>query len=216
MQPETYSLGFWSGIIAFCANVLFVIAQVLQLVGVLSYPYDEIYIYTFSLLIVIPFLIQILALHYVTYEDKKIWSHTALIFTTMYAVFVTANYTVQLATVIPATLRNEADGIQTLIQTPHSMFWDFDGIGYICMGLASFFIFLGFKKHGIDRWVRITFLANALVTPLIAFVYFYPQFSERILLLGIPWTLTSPLMMLLLALWFKKRNAWLNRNDLYN
>jgi len=75
------------------------------------------------------------------------------------------------------------------------------------MGLASVFVLPIFKKHGFDRWVRIAFLANALVTPLIAFVYFYPEFSERILLLAIPWIITAPLMMLFLALWFKKSNT---------
>jgi len=40
---------------------------------------------------------------------------------------------------------------------------------------------------------------------LIAFVYFYPVFSERLLLLAIPWTITAPLAMLFLALMFKRK-----------
>jgi len=206
MNASIYKIGFWSGIAAFTANALFVIVQVMQLLGALNYPYDEIFIYGFSQLIVVPFLIQMLALHNVVQREKKFWSHAALIFTMIYAVFVTANYVVQLATVIPATLRGEADNMQLLVQTPHSLFWDFDAIGYICMGLASAFVLPIFKKQGFEGWVRISFLANALVTPLIAFVYFYPEFSERLLLLAIPWTITAPLMMLLLALWFKKRS----------
>ena len=85
------------------------------------------------------------------------------------------------------------------------MFWDFDAIGYIAMGLASIFVLPLFKKQGFDKWVWMAFLANALVTPLIAFVYFYPDFSERILLLAIPWAITAPLMMLCLALRFRKK-----------
>ena len=204
MKTAIYKIGFWSGIAAFTANALFVIVQVMQLLGALTYPYDEIFIYGFSLCIVVPFLVEMLALHYVVQREKRFWSHAALIFTMMYAVFVTANYVVQLATVIPATLRGEADDIQLLVQTPHSLFWDFDAIGYICMGLASVFVLPIFKKHGFDRWVRIAFLTNALVTPLIVFVYFYPEFSERILLLAIPWIITAPLMMLFLALWFNR------------
>lgn len=204
MNTTIYKIGFRAGIIAFGANAFFVIAQTLQLLGVLTYPYDEILIYGFSLCIVIPFVLEILALHYVTPDDKKFWSHAALIFTVVYAIFVTANYVVQLATVIPMTLKGTADGIGVLRQTPHSMFWDFDAIGYICMGLASVFVLPLFKEQGFDKWVRLAFLANALVTPLIAFVYFYPEFSETILLLAIPWTITAPLMMLLLALSFRK------------
>jgi len=205
MNTKVYKIGYWSGIIAFGANALFVIAQTLQLVGLLEYPYDEILIYGFSLCIVFPFLLEMLALHYVTSNNNKFWSHAALLFTIIYAVFVTANYVVQLATVIPMTLKGDADQIAVLVQYPHSLFWDFDAIGYICVGLASVFVLPIFKKQGIDRWVRLAFVANALVTPLIAFVYFYPEFSERLLLLAIPWTITAPLMMLFLALWLKAK-----------
>jgi len=72
------------------------------------------------------------------------------------------------------------------------------------MGFATLVALPIFKNRGFDRWVRISFLANVLVTPLIAFVYFYPDFSETILLLGLPWGVTAPLAMLMLALWFKK------------
>lgn len=204
MKTSIYKIGYRAGLLAFFANALFVIAQTLQLVGMLEYPYDEILIYGFSLCIVVPFLMEMLALHYVTENDKKFWSHAALIFTVIYVVFVTANYVVQLATVIPMTLKGEVEKIAVLVQYPHSMFWDFDAIGYICMGIASVMAVPVFAKRGFEKWVRIAFLANALVTPLIAYVYFYPEFSERLLLLAIPWTITAPVMMLVLALWFKK------------
>ncbi|WP_081211521.1 hypothetical protein [Salegentibacter sediminis] len=204
-MKKIYNIGFIAGMLAFTANVFFIIAQILQLLGLLSYPYDEISIYGFSLCIVIPFLLEILALHYVTPKQKKFWSHAALIFTVIYAIFVTANYVVQLATVIPFTLQGRADQIEVLVQYPHSLFWNFDAIGYIAMGIASFFVLPLFKKQRFDKWVRAAFLANVLVTPLIAFVYFYPNFSEKILLLGIPWIITAPLMMLLLALRFRKQ-----------
>lgn len=64
-----------------------------------------------------------LALHYAAPADKKIWSHAALLFTVMYVIFVTANYVVQLATVIPMTIKGTADEIRILNQTPHSLFF---------------------------------------------------------------------------------------------
>lgn len=198
-------MGFYAGVIAFAANAAFVVVQTLQLLGVLTYPYDEILIYSFSLCIVIPFLLEMLALHYATPDDKKIWSHTALIFTIIYAVFVIANYVVQLATVIPMTLNGNGDEVKILSQTPHSMFWDYDAIGYIFMGLAMLFATPVFEKIGFQKWVRISFLANAFVTPLIVFVYFYPTFSERLLLLALPWTITAPTAMLMLAIMFRKK-----------
>ncbi len=145
-----------------------------------------------------------LALHYMTPDVKKFWSHAAPIFTIIYAVFATANYVVQLATVIPASLKGASNEIRILIQTPHSLFWDFDAMAYIFMGLATLFAVPVFEKHGFQKWVRVSFMANGLVTPLIAFVYFYPDFSEKLLFIGLPWAITAPMFMLLLAMMFRK------------
>jgi hypothetical protein len=145
-----------------------------------------------------------LALHYTVSLDKKYWSHAALIFASLYAVFVTANYVVQLATVIPMTLKGNLKEIDILIQTPLSLFWDFDALGYIFMGFATLFAVPVFEKTGFQKWVRLVFLIHGLVTPLIAFVYFYPCFTDKLLLIGLPWGITAPASMLVLAVMFKK------------
>lgn len=206
-------IGFLSGIVAFLATVAFVIVQLLQLLRVFTFPADEVLIYGSSLCIVIPFLLEILALHYITPPEKKFFSHAALIFATLYAVFVTANYVVQLATVIPMKLKGSSGEIRILEQTPHSLFWNFDAIGYICMGFATLVAIPAFNKTGFQKWVRISFLGNALVTPLIAIVYFYPVYSEQLLMLGFPWGITAPLCMLLLALMFRKKLATDNYHE---
>jgi len=197
-------IGFWAGIFAFSFAIAFTVVQVLQVLGVIHFPADEILIYGTSLGIVIPFIFEMLALHYITPQDKKIWSHAALIFTSIYAVFVTANYVVQLATVLPNKLNGTYSQVSILDQTPHSMFWDFDAIGYICMGIATIVAMPVFTKTGFQKWVRLSFLANGLVTPLITIVYFYPTFSNKLLILGFPWGVTAPLSMLMLAIYFRR------------
>lgn len=204
MNKTINKFGYWAGLIAFVSTLVYVIVQLLQVVGALYYPLDEILIYGISLCIVVPFVLEILAFHYVTPDGKKFWSHASLIFSTIYAVFVTANYVVQLATVIPMKLKGAGDEIRILEQTPHSLFWNFDALGYIFMGLAMLIAIPALEKTGFQKWVRISFLANAVVTPLIAFVYFYPDFSERLLFFGFPWGITAPLAMLMLALMFRK------------
>ena len=203
MDTTIYKVGFWSALVAFLSTMFFNIVQVLQLFKVTDYPLDQILIFGFSLGIVIPFILAMLALHYITPPQKKIWSHAALLFTIMYAVFVTANYVVQLATVIPMTSKGTAAGISILEQTPHSLFWDFDAIGYIFMGIAALFAVPVFEKKGLQKWAGYAFLIHALVTPLIAFVYFYPNYSEKLLLIAIPWGITAPIIMLMLAMVFK-------------
>lgn len=115
----------------------FVFVQILQVAGLLRFPADEILIYGTSLCIVVPFILEMLALHHLTAADKQFWTHASLIFTIIYAVFVTANYVVQLATVIPAKLNGLSGAVRILEQPSHSLFWDFDALGYIAMGLAS-------------------------------------------------------------------------------
>jgi hypothetical protein len=148
INPSVYKIGFVAGLVAFLSTLSYCTVQLLQVIGVLHFPMDEILIYGTSLCIVIPFILEILALHYVTPPEKQFWTHGALIFTIMYAVFVSANYVVQLATVIPARLKGAADHIRVLEQTPHSLFWDYDAIGYIFMGLATLIAVPHLKKRG--------------------------------------------------------------------
>lgn len=204
------TVGFWAGLAAFASTVAFLFAQALQLFGVLRPPWDGILIYGFSLGIVVPFILMMVALHCFVPEDKKLWSQAALVFTIIYAVFVTANYVVQLATVIPVSPEVDAGALRVLSQTPHSLFWDFDAIGYIAMGLAMLFAAPVFARRGLQRRVKLGLLANALATPLIAIVYFHPGFSNRIFFLAFPWGITAPLSMLLLASFFRKapRSPW--------
>jgi hypothetical protein len=213
MNKTIHGIGFWSGLVAFISAIAFIVVQMLQLVGVLSYPLDEILIYGFSLCIVIPFLLEMLALYYISPTEKKFWSHAALIFTVLYVAFVTANYVVQLATVIPMTIQGASNEILMLKQTPHSLFWDFDAIGYIFMGFATLFAVPIFEQHGFQKWVRYSFLVHSLVTPLIVFVYFYPNFSEKLLLIAVPWGITAPLSILLLAIMFKKNSELITQTN---
>ncbi len=213
MNKIIYKIGFLSGLIAFTSTIAFTAAQILQLLCVLRYPLDEILIYGFSLCIVIPFLLEMLALHHIAPTEKKFWSHAALVFTVLYVAFVTVNYVVQLATVIPMTLQGRSDEIMMLKQTPHSLFWDFDAIGYIFMGFATLFAIPIFEQQGFQRWVRYSFLVHSLVTPLIVFVYFYPNFSEHLLLIAIPWGITAPLSMLLLAIMFKQDSELITQTN---
>lgn len=193
-------LGYWSALAAFVAATGFSVAQILQLMGLVGPPWDEILIYGFSLLIAVPFMLALLALHRLTPSENRFWSHAAVLFAVMYVTYVTLNYAVQLAVVIP-----NAAPDPVLAQTPHSLFWVVDALGYINLGLATLFAIPLFAREGLQKWIRWFFLANGLITPVIAFVYFYPNFSPTLLLVGLPWIITAPGSMLLLALFFRQQ-----------
>jgi len=208
-MQTTLTIGKWGyrcGLAAAAATIAYDIVQILQIAGFVRYPLDEILIYGTSLCIVVPFLLEMLAFHHLTPVNKQFWTHGALIFAILYAVFVTSNYVVQLATVIPSNLSGASEAIRILEQTPHSLFWNFDAIGYISMGLATLIAIPAISKEGFQRRVRMSFLAHALVTPLIAVVYFYPTYSETLLMLGFPWAITAPVFMTLLALHLRRHS----------
>jgi hypothetical protein len=71
MNKTINKVGFRSGLIAFASTAAYVIVQLLQVMGVLPYPLDEILIYGTSLCIVIPFVLEMLALHYATADTKS-------------------------------------------------------------------------------------------------------------------------------------------------
>lgn len=175
MRPARF--GFHVALVASVASIAFGIVQILQVVGALPRPLDEILIYATSLGIATPYVLAMVALHHVTDGDRRLWTLAALASAVMYAVYVTLNYVVQLSTVI-----------RVLDQTPHSLFWDIDALGYIFLAFSTVFGALALDAR--ERWLRGFLIANGAVTPLVALVYFYPHFSITLLLVATPWIIT--------------------------
>ena len=118
MNRDTFTLGYYSSLTAFAATVAYSVVQVLQVVHLFHFPPDEILIYGFSLCIAIPFPLAVLSLHSITPREKKIWSGTALLLATMYAVCACLVYVVQLSVVIPHVREEKAGEIGVLQLTP--------------------------------------------------------------------------------------------------
>jgi hypothetical protein len=157
------------------------IGQVSQLVGVLTSPWDGILIYGFSFLIARPLHGRFGCASPRHAAGTTRVEHAALLMSVVYITYVSLNYTVQLAVVIPRLTTQSS--IDVLDQTPHSLFWTVDALGYIFLGAATLLavpVFTGSKPR---RWVRRFFLANMLVTPVVSPVYFYPSFSIPLLFL---------------------------------
>ena len=57
-------IGFRAGLAAFTATVAYDLVQALQVLGILHFPLDEILIFGTSLCIIVPFVLEMLALHY--------------------------------------------------------------------------------------------------------------------------------------------------------
>ncbi|MCQ6958765.1 hypothetical protein [Mucilaginibacter aquariorum] len=203
MKQHITIFGFYCALVAFVAIVAYGAVQILQVLGVLHYPLDDRLIYGCSLAIAPAFLLAILAFHELSPVERRFWPHAAVLFAVLYAGYVILMYSVQLATVIPTSLVNRQETVLTV--KPHSFFWTLDALGYICMGISTFFAGLGMPRKGSrNLWLRRFLLANGFILPLICFAYFYPQFTTMTLLIGSPWLVTASGSMLLLAVYFYK------------
>jgi hypothetical protein len=202
MRPGPPRLGFYASLTACIASIVFSVVQILQVVNLLPRPADEIFIFASSLCIATPYVLAMLALHHTARDGQKIWTHAALLLGVVYAVYVSLNYVVQLGTVIPARVQGTLGDVRLLDQTPHSLFWDVDALGYIFLGLSTLFAAFAFDAN--ERWLRRFLVANAAITPLIALVYFYPHFSIALLLLATPWLVTLPGTLVLLTRHFRR------------
>ena len=61
MTRDVGDVGYRAGLVAAGATLSYGVVQVLQVVGVLRFPLDEILVYASSLAIVLPFLLEMLA-----------------------------------------------------------------------------------------------------------------------------------------------------------
>ena len=204
MASTTLRFGFYSAMIAFIACAGYCVVQLLQVINAVHFPLSDILIYGFSFCIAVPFMLSMLALHHVAPKEKKIWSHSALLLSILYAVYASFVYVVQLAVAIPQTIQGNTQSIQVITMSQHSFFWTLDALTYICLGIATFFASFVFGNAGSQKKLKWFLLGNAFMTPVIAVVYFYPHFSTGLLFLGSPWMITATGSMLLLALFFKK------------
>jgi hypothetical protein len=201
MNEASPKLGFWASTVAFVAVVGYGVAQIMQVLNVISYPLSDILIYGFSLCISAPFLVAVLALHDTVDPRQRLWARGALLFGVMYVTYVVLMYTVQLSVVIPKSMHSPSNDV--LGVAPQTLFWDIDGLGYISMGISTLFAALALAPTGNGIWARRFLLSNAVMTPVIAFIYFYPHFSVGVLLLGSPWLITAPGSLLALAVYFR-------------
>ena len=98
----TNKIGFWAALVALVGAVGYIVSVPLQIFNVVSPLQDSIIAFGSSLIIATPFLVAMLALHYTVSEEKKFWTHAAVVFAVIYTTYNSLNYVVQLTTVIPA------------------------------------------------------------------------------------------------------------------
>ncbi|NVN85667.1 MAG: hypothetical protein HXX15_06210 [Rhodopseudomonas sp.] len=193
----TRRFGVGAALAAAIAAIGYDIPQILQVIGVLSDPWDRILIFAPSLALASAFVLTIAAAHAATPQELRAWSLSALALAILYAADVSLVYVVQLGVVIPHDLRGE--GHETAFAAccaPGMPTTAIDLLGYTYMSASSLLLAPAFPGNGVRRWLRYALIVNGLFAPMILGQLAWPWLVYAVA----PWIVSFPASMLLLAM----------------
>ncbi len=216
LSPPVCKVGYWSAVLASVFSLLYIIGQLAEWFGLLgsmggpesmSTPLGIIVLLVPSLFLGSSFAVLMVCVHYIAPAEKKIWSHAAILFATIYAALISINYYVQLTLVLPHMLRHDIENVRFLLFVPFDSFlYSVDILGYSFMSLATLFAAFVFRPDGLERTIRRCLIGNGLLIPFIALQnYWHPLIWPASL-----WAITFPGSTISLAILFRKQATILN------
>jgi hypothetical protein len=210
MSSSTRSVGFWAAVLATVFSLTYVVGQLAEWLGLLgsgggaenpSTPLGLVVLLTPSLFLGSSFLVLAVSIHQVASPDRRIWSHAAVAFATMYTVLISINYFVQLTWVAPRLVRGQIAGIEAFLFTPFDSFlYSVDILGYSFMSLATLFAANVFTGSRLERIVRAFLMANGVLIPFIALQMYVHWF----IWIAALWAVTFPGSTWSLAILFRR------------
>jgi len=164
ISPATKAVGFWSAVLATIFSITYDIGQIAEWLGWLgsaggpessSTILGLVILLTPSLFLGSSFLVLTVSINQLSVPERKIWSHTAVVFATIYAALISINYYVQLTWVAPRLLAGRTAGIEQFLFVPFDSFlYAVDILGYSFMSLATLFAAMVFTGKGVERVAR--------------------------------------------------------------
>jgi hypothetical protein len=213
LPSSTRMTGYWSAILAAGFSIAYVVAQLAEWLGLLgshggpenpSTPFGFIVLLTPSLLLGSAFLVLIVSVHAAASPDRKVWSHAAVAFATLYAVLVSLTYYVQLALVAPRLARGDTAGIEMFLFTPFDSFlYAVDILGYSFMSVATLFAATVFTGPGLERTARRLLVANGLLLPFLAL----QMYVHWLIWVASLWAVVFPAAMIVIAVLFRRASV---------
>ena len=210
ISPSAKAVGFWSAVLATVFSITYVVGQLAEWMGFMgsgggaenaSTPLGLVVLLTPSLFLGSSFLVLVVSIHQLSSPDRKIWSHAAVAFATVYAVLISINYFVQLTWVAPRLAVGRTEGIEAFLFTPFDSFlYAVDILGYSFMSMATLFAAGVFTGRGLERVVRVFLIANGLLLPFIAL----QMYVHWLIWIAALWAVTFPGSTWSLAILFRR------------
>jgi hypothetical protein len=210
ISPSTKAVGFWSAVLATGFSITYDVGQLAEWLGAWgsgggadnpSTPLGIVILLTPSLLLGASFLVLMVAVHQLAPVERRVWSHAAVAFATIYAALISINYFVQLTWIAPRLTRGETAGIEDFLFTPFDSFlYSVDLLGYSFMSLATLFAAMVFTGKGLERVARRFLLANGLLIPFISL----QMYVHWLIWIAALWAITFPGSTWALAMLFRR------------
>ncbi len=216
ISPSTKAVGFWSAALATVFSLVYVVGQLAEWMGLmgsgggadnLSTPLGIVVLLTPSLFLGSSFLVLMVSIYQMSPPDRKVWSHAAVAFATVYAVLISINYYVQLTWVMPRLAAGRTQGIEMFLFTPFDSFlYAVDILGYSFMSLSTLFAAKVFTGNGVERVARVFLIANGLLIPFIAL----QMYVHWLIWIAALWAVTFPGSTWALAVIFRRARTTAN------
>jgi hypothetical protein len=208
ISPSTRRAGLCSAVLATVFSITYDVAQIAEWLGFLgsrggpesaSTALGLVVLLTPSLLLGPSFLMLMLSVHQLSTADRRIWSHAAVAFATIYTTLISINYFVQLTWVVPRLAAGRTQGVEAFLFTPFDSFlYAVDILGYSFMSVATLCAAMVFPGRGLSRIARVFLIANGLLMPFIAL----QMYVHSLIWIAALWAVTFPGSTCSLALFF--------------
>ena len=209
-SQSTKAVGFWSALLATVFSITYDIGQIAEWLGLLgsqggpessSTSLGLYILLTPSLFLGSSFLVLVVSIHHISSPDRKIWSHIAVVFATVYTVLISINYYVQLTWVAPRLASGQTQGIEPFkFVVFDSFLYAVDILGYSFMSVATLFAAGVFTGRGLERVIRWFLIANGLLIPFIAL----QMYVHWLIWIASLWAVTFPGSTWSLAVLFRR------------
>jgi hypothetical protein len=192
-------LGFWSAVAMVTTYLIFLVSAVGTLTGALGAPLNAYIPYGASMLIAPSFILLVISIHHSAPEAKRVWSHAAIAFATLYAAFVSIVYVTWLFVVEPHIMNHTESQVALLSNQTGSFMELVDGLGYTYMGFAVCLTAPVFAGGRLAAWTRWLAIANGPAALMILASY-----VSQWIPLGVPGTMLVLVYGVLVAIYFSR------------
>ena len=189
-------LGFWAALATAATYIVFEVGFLLD--PVMVSPWDVWIPIGASALVAPAFLLLTVSIHYSSPAEGRVWTHSAMLFATIYAALAELVYFTWLFVVQPHVINGTQREVELLIFQPGSLLQMVDAAAYTAMGIAAMFTAAAFRGPK-SRWPRWFAIANGPAALLVLISYISNQ-----LVFGIPAAFLVPAYAISAARWFQR------------